>query len=171
MRLARGNSERKRRPLAGNSLRPRRSIRPAYASGAWTGIRRAAAFAPQCPQRRGSATKRVSSTHSPIGKTASTSTSGHRQNDQQLSNRFWSGATAAPFRLAVATRTTVPSWQPWLTFILPTRHFTECHSATNPAWFYRFDYAHPLLGATHALDLASCGQCAAFWPWSHGAGR
>lgn len=41
-----------------------------------------------------------------------------------------------------------------LTFILPTRHFAERHCATNPTWFYRFDYAHPWLGACHALDLA-----------------
>lgn len=41
-----------------------------------------------------------------------------------------------------------------LTFILPTRHFAERHSAVAPVWYYSFDYRHPVLGACHALDLA-----------------
>ncbi|MGP3791512.1 carboxylesterase/lipase family protein [Pseudomonas sp. B392_1p] len=41
-----------------------------------------------------------------------------------------------------------------LTFILPTRHFAERHSAAHPTWYYSFDYGHPVLGACHALDLA-----------------
>ncbi|MPS67887.1 MAG: carboxylesterase/lipase family protein [Novosphingobium sp.] len=46
-----------------------------------------------------------------------------------------------------------------LTFIMPTRHFAERHSAAQPTWFYRFDYAHPIAGATHGLDLT------VFWPF------
>lgn len=40
-----------------------------------------------------------------------------------------------------------------LTFLMPTWHFAERHARRNPTWFYRFDYAHPLFGAYHALDL------------------
>ncbi len=46
-----------------------------------------------------------------------------------------------------------------LTFKMPTRHFAERHSRTHPTWFYRFDYAHPLAGAVHGLDLT------VFWPF------
>jgi para-nitrobenzyl esterase len=46
-----------------------------------------------------------------------------------------------------------------LNFKMPTRHFAERHSRSSPAWFYRFDYAHPLAGAVHGLDLA------VFWPF------
>jgi para-nitrobenzyl esterase len=41
-----------------------------------------------------------------------------------------------------------------LAFAMPTRHFAHRHAADGPTWLYRFDYAHPLLGACHALDLA-----------------
>ena len=41
-----------------------------------------------------------------------------------------------------------------LTFGTPTRNFAERHAHSQPTWFYRFDYAHPLVGATHGLDLA-----------------
>ena len=27
------------------------------------------------------------------------------------------------------------------------------HARHSPAWFYRFDYGHPVAGATHGLDL------------------
>lgn len=47
-----------------------------------------------------------------------------------------------------------------LTFVLPTRHFAERHAVGHPVWFYRFDYAHPVAGATHGLDLTL------FWPFS-----
>lgn len=40
-----------------------------------------------------------------------------------------------------------------LTFLMPTRNFAHRHSAVNPTWFYRFDYEHPIAGATHGLDL------------------
>nr|WP_254798808.1 carboxylesterase family protein [Sphingobium sp. AS12] len=40
-----------------------------------------------------------------------------------------------------------------LTFVMPTRHFADRHAAHSPTWFYRFDYAHPIAGATHGLDL------------------
>jgi para-nitrobenzyl esterase len=46
-----------------------------------------------------------------------------------------------------------------LTFKMPTRHFAERHSRRHPAWFYRFDYGHPLAGAVHGLDLT------VFWPF------
>lgn len=47
-----------------------------------------------------------------------------------------------------------------LTFAMPTRNFAERHSRCQPTWFYRFDYAHPIAGATHGLDLTL------FWPFS-----
>ena len=40
-----------------------------------------------------------------------------------------------------------------LTFAMPTRNFAERHAKLNPTWFYRFDYSHPIAGATHGLDL------------------
>ena len=40
-----------------------------------------------------------------------------------------------------------------LVFAMPTRHFAQRHSDRQPTWFYRFDYAHPIAGATHALEL------------------
>lgn len=43
---------------------------------------------------------------------------------------------------------------------MPTRNFAERHARTQPAWFYRFDYAHPIAGATHGLDLTF------MWPMS-----
>ena len=45
-----------------------------------------------------------------------------------------------------------------LSFAMPTRNFAERHARSQPTWFYRFDYAHPLAGATHGLDLTL------FWP-------
>ncbi len=45
-----------------------------------------------------------------------------------------------------------------LTFAMPTRNFAERHGRGNDVWYYRFDYAHPLVGATHGLDLTI------FWP-------
>jgi para-nitrobenzyl esterase len=47
-----------------------------------------------------------------------------------------------------------------LTFGMPTRHFAERHARHSPTWYYRFDYAHPLAGATHGLDLTL------FWPFT-----
>jgi para-nitrobenzyl esterase len=47
-----------------------------------------------------------------------------------------------------------------LTFMMPTRNFAHRHSARQPTWFYRFDYAHPIAGATHGLDLTL------FWPFT-----
>lgn len=47
-----------------------------------------------------------------------------------------------------------------LAFKMPTRNFAERHARANPTWFYRFDYAHPLAGAVHGLDLTL------FWPFS-----
>lgn len=44
-------------------------------------------------------------------------------------------------------------------FCMSTRHFAERHSAGNPTWFYRFEYSHPIAGATHGLDLTL------FWPF------
>lgn len=41
-----------------------------------------------------------------------------------------------------------------LTFAMPTRNFAERHARAQPTWVYRFDYASPLLGAAHGLDLA-----------------
>ncbi len=41
-----------------------------------------------------------------------------------------------------------------MAFKLPTLHFAERHSATADTFVYRFDYAHQIAGATHALDLA-----------------
>ena len=40
-----------------------------------------------------------------------------------------------------------------LTFVMPTRQFAERHTGHSPTWFYRFDYSHPIAGATHGLDL------------------
>ncbi|WP_425999983.1 carboxylesterase/lipase family protein [Caulobacter sp. DWR1-3-2b1] len=40
-----------------------------------------------------------------------------------------------------------------LTFVMPTRNFAERHANHSPTWFYRFDYNHPIAGATHGLDL------------------
>ena len=45
-------------------------------------------------------------------------------------------------------------------FAMPTRNFAERHSRTQPTWFYRFDYAHPIAAAAHGLDLT------VFWPFS-----
>lgn len=47
-----------------------------------------------------------------------------------------------------------------LTFLMPTRNFAERHSRIQPTWFYRFDYSHPIAGATHGLDLTVS------WPFS-----
>lgn len=41
-----------------------------------------------------------------------------------------------------------------LNFGMPTRNFAERHARQQPSWFYRFDYAHPIAGAFHGLDLA-----------------
>lgn len=38
-------------------------------------------------------------------------------------------------------------------FAMPTRHFADRHATHSPTWLYRFDYAHPIAGATHGLDL------------------
>lgn len=38
-------------------------------------------------------------------------------------------------------------------FAMPTRDFAERHARHSPTWFYRFDYSHPIAGATHGLDL------------------
>lgn len=46
-----------------------------------------------------------------------------------------------------------------LSFLMPTRNFAHRHAAVAPTWFYRFDYAHPIAGATHGLDLT------VFWPF------
>jgi para-nitrobenzyl esterase len=40
-----------------------------------------------------------------------------------------------------------------LTFYMPTRNFAERNAGHSPTWFYRFDYSHPIAGATHGLDL------------------
>lgn len=47
-----------------------------------------------------------------------------------------------------------------LTFLMPTRNFAERQAAAAPTWVYRFDYAHPIAGATHGLDLTLA------WPFS-----
>jgi para-nitrobenzyl esterase len=47
-----------------------------------------------------------------------------------------------------------------LTFFMPTRNFAERHARVQPTWFYRFDYSHPIAGATHGLDLT------VVWPFS-----
>lgn len=47
-----------------------------------------------------------------------------------------------------------------LTFLMPTRNFAERHAARAPTWLYRFDYSHPIAGATHGLDLTLV------WPFS-----
>ncbi|MFA7604022.1 MAG: carboxylesterase family protein [Novosphingobium sp.] len=46
-----------------------------------------------------------------------------------------------------------------LTFLMPTRNFAQRHARSQPTWFYRFDYAHPIAGAAHGLDLTL------FWPF------
>jgi para-nitrobenzyl esterase len=46
-----------------------------------------------------------------------------------------------------------------LNFGMPTRHFAARHSSQHPTWFYRFDYAHPIAGASHGLDLCF------LWPY------
>jgi para-nitrobenzyl esterase len=40
-----------------------------------------------------------------------------------------------------------------LSFVMPTRNFAERQVRHSPTWFYRFDYSHPIAGATHGLDL------------------
>lgn len=40
-----------------------------------------------------------------------------------------------------------------LSFGMPTRHFALRHARQQPTWYYRFDRAHPIAGATHGLDL------------------
>jgi para-nitrobenzyl esterase len=40
-----------------------------------------------------------------------------------------------------------------LTFGMATRNFAERHARTQPCYFYRFDYAHPIAGAFHGIDL------------------
>lgn len=47
-----------------------------------------------------------------------------------------------------------------LTFAMPTRNYAERHARQHPTWYYRFDYAHPIAGATHGLELLL------FWPFS-----
>ncbi|MEC9260112.1 MAG: carboxylesterase family protein [Pseudomonadota bacterium] len=41
-----------------------------------------------------------------------------------------------------------------LTFGMPTLNFAEKHSESSPTWFYRFDFENPLVGPTHAVELA-----------------
>lgn len=40
-----------------------------------------------------------------------------------------------------------------LSFGAPTFHVAMRHARQGPTWLYRFDYAHPIFGAMHALDL------------------
>ncbi len=48
-----------------------------------------------------------------------------------------------------------------LNFAMPTLHFAQRHAAAGgPTWFYRFDAAVPILGATHAAELSY------LWDWS-----
>lgn len=47
-----------------------------------------------------------------------------------------------------------------LTFLMPTRNFADRHARSQPTWFYRFDYSHPIASATHGLDLTL------FWPFT-----
>lgn len=48
-----------------------------------------------------------------------------------------------------------------LNFAMPTQHFAERHSAAGgPTFYYRFDAAVPVLGATHASELVY------LWGWS-----
>jgi para-nitrobenzyl esterase len=48
-----------------------------------------------------------------------------------------------------------------LNFTMPTLHFAERHAAAGGrTWFYRFDAAVPVLGATHGAELAY------LWSWS-----
>ncbi|MDN5770445.1 MAG: carboxylesterase family protein [Microlunatus sp.] len=48
-----------------------------------------------------------------------------------------------------------------LNFALPTLHFAERHRAAGGStWFYRFDAAVPVLGATHAAELPY------LWDWT-----
>lgn len=47
-----------------------------------------------------------------------------------------------------------------LAFLMPTRNFAERHARSQPTWLYRFDYSHPIAGATHGLDLTVA------WPFS-----
>jgi para-nitrobenzyl esterase len=48
-----------------------------------------------------------------------------------------------------------------LNFAVPTQHFAERHRAAGGAtWFYRFDAAVPVIGATHAAELPY------LWDWS-----
>ena len=48
-----------------------------------------------------------------------------------------------------------------LNFAIPTQHFAERHrTAGGPTWFYRFDAAVPLIGATHAAELPF------LWGWT-----
>jgi len=49
-----------------------------------------------------------------------------------------------------------------LTFLMPTRNFAERHARHQPTWFYRFDYSHPIAGATHGLDLTLSWPFAGF---------
>ena len=48
-----------------------------------------------------------------------------------------------------------------LNFAMPTLHFAQRHAAAGgPTWFYRFDAAVPVLGATHAAELSY------LWGWT-----
>lgn len=47
-----------------------------------------------------------------------------------------------------------------LSFGMPTRHFALRHARHQPTWYYRFDRAHPIAGATHGLDLTYA------WPFT-----
>ena len=46
-----------------------------------------------------------------------------------------------------------------LAFRMPTQNFAERQSGRAPTWFYRFDYRHPVVGASHLLDTAF------LWPY------
>ena len=47
-----------------------------------------------------------------------------------------------------------------MTFKMPTMNFAERQSRSAPTFVYRFDYSHPIAGATHALELAF------LWPYT-----
>ncbi len=47
-----------------------------------------------------------------------------------------------------------------ITFAMPTRNFAHRQAHSQPCWCYRFDYAHPIAGAAHGLDMTL------FWPGS-----
>ncbi|WP_419729552.1 carboxylesterase/lipase family protein [Lichenicola sp.] len=77
--------------------------------------------------------------------------------EQMLRRRLGEGEVDAILEAYPMTRQGSLQLATDIYFGMPTLHFAERHATLHAGqagtWFYRFDIAHPLLGAAHGLDL------------------